>query len=86
MKKKNNLNVKKMETAKMMLLPPAPNLCQECAVDHPPEVPHDQQSFYYQTKFNMLHGRTATWDDAMKHCTDEIKKMWKLELKRKGVK
>lgn len=60
----------------MFLLPPAADKCQECAVDHPPEWPHDPQSFFYQTKFNMEHGRTATWRDAWAHCTPELRRQW----------
>lgn len=70
---------------KMQLLPPAPGRCQECAVDHPPELPHDATSLYYQTKFNMEHGRGATWADAMAHCTDEMKDAWTESLAKGGI-
>lgn len=69
----------------MMLLPPKPGVCQECATDHDPEMPHNKQSLYYQTKFQMEHGRAATWEDAMAHCSDEVKEAWKKELLKLGV-
>ena len=31
------------------LLPAAPGTCPECAVAHPPELPHNQKSLFYQT-------------------------------------
>ncbi len=79
------MQVKEMS---MALLPPASHLCQVCAIDHDPEQPHNAQSLYYQTKFNMEHGRAATWQDAMEHCSDEVKAAWNErldELESKGV-
>lgn len=69
----------------MMLLPPKPGVCQECAVDHDPKLPHNKDSLYYQTKFHMEHGRYPTWEDAMSHCSDEMKEFWREELKKHGV-
>jgi hypothetical protein len=54
------------------LLPPAPHLYQECAVEHEPWAPHNAQSLYYQTQFNLRHGRRATWADAMAHCSEPV--------------
>lgn len=58
-----------------MLLGPPPDKCQECAVDHPWDEPHNQQSMYYQMQFHAKHGRWPTWSDAMAHCTDEKKSL-----------
>lgn len=69
----------------MMLLPPRKDVCQECARAHAPELPHDKQSLYYQMKFQMKHGRGATWLDAMAHCSDEMKAVWTEELQKLGV-
>jgi len=44
------------------LMPAAPGTCPECAVDHPPELPHNQQSLFYQYKFYNDHGRWPTWE------------------------
>jgi hypothetical protein len=69
----------------LFLLPPRPNLCQECAVSHLPEHPHNQQSLYYQTFFYMKHGRYPTWHDAMEHCSEEMKTLWLKHLRQMGV-
>lgn len=68
------------------MLPPKPDVCQECAVKHDPEQPHNQQSLYYQYAFWGEHGRWPTWMDAMAHCSEEIKTKWIAALKEKGVK
>ena len=67
------------------LMPAAPGTCPECAVDHPPELPHNQQSLFYQYKFYNEHGRWPTWEDAMAHCSEDMKEFWRIELRRRGV-
>jgi len=57
----------------MFLLPPAPDVCQECATKHAPERPHNKDSLYYQMKFQQVHGRWPTWEDAMEHCDENTK-------------
>jgi hypothetical protein len=57
-----------------------PNVCQECGVDHKPELPHNQQSLYYQYRFYGQHGRWPTWDDAMAHCTEDMRQKWSTAL------
>lgn len=69
----------------MMLLPPAEGLCQTCARDHAPEQPHDRQTLYYGAAFEMLHGRTPTWADAMAHCAPEMQVAWRSALEERGV-
>jgi hypothetical protein len=54
-------------------------------VKHEPEQPHNQQSLFYQYKFYNEHGRWPTWQDAMAHCTDEVKQIWREALKEHGV-
>lgn len=71
-----------IDAGPMTLLPPAPGVCQVCARDHEPEIPHDKTSLYYQTKFYMKTGRVPTWDDAMAHCTEEVKRTWKESMER----
>jgi hypothetical protein len=56
------------------LLPPPPGKCQQCAVDHDPGAPHDATSLFYQYYFRKMHGRWPTWEDAMEHCTEAVKK------------
>lgn len=60
--------------------------CQECAVKHDPEQPHNRDSLAYQYKFYDQHGRWPTWADAMAHCPEEIKKHWTQALRERGVK
>ena len=67
------------------LLPPAEGVCQECATEHEPELPHNQQSLFYQYKFYNDHGRWPTWEDAMAHCSEEMKEFWRTELRKRGV-
>ncbi len=62
------------------LVPPKPDVCQECAVKHRPDEPHDKGSLYYQIHFKAEHRRWPTWEDAMAHCKERIKKMWRREL------
>ncbi len=74
------MEMKKSPDLGLTLLPPAPGLCQECAVDHDPTHPHNQQSFYYQFQFNLKHGRSPKWTDAMAHCTPEMQEKWREAL------
>lgn len=67
-------------SGKMMLMPPKEGLCQICAREHEPELPHDATTLYYQTRFNMEHGRAATWIDAMEHCEPGVKAEWQFQL------
>ncbi len=62
------------------LMPPRPDVCQECAVDHAHDEPHNQQSMYYQMGFHATHGRWPTWSDAMAHCTPEMQALWRRGL------
>jgi len=74
-----------LKVGKFMLVPPAKDVCQQCAVKHAEESPHNCQSFYYQYHFFEEHGRWPTWADAVAHCPERIKNMWIEELKKKGV-
>lgn len=70
------------------LLPAAPGTCPECATEHPPELPHNWHSLYYQMRFMLANGRAPTLDDATAHCTPEMKALWvatvqKLEEERR---
>ena len=71
---------------KFFLLPPRPGVCQECAVDHLPDAPHNKDSLYYQYHFHNKNGRWPTWTDAMEHCDNETKKKWSKELTDRGEK
>lgn len=73
------------KTGRMFVLPPAKDRCQICASKHEPAEPHNAQSLYYQTVFNMEHGRAATWLDAMEHCPPELQEIWTKALEDRGV-
>lgn len=59
--------------------------CPDCAVAHPADLPHNQQSLHWQYRFREKHGRWPTWHDAMRHCTAEMKDCWLRELSAAGV-
>lgn len=59
------------------LMPCKPNVCQVCAVDHPHDTPHSVESLYYQYRFHSEHGRWPNWADAMAHCPDDTKELWR---------
>lgn len=69
----------------MVLLPAKPGTCPQCAVNHPAEFPHDKQSLFYQMKFRQENERFPTWEDAMVHCSDDMKKVWRDALTERGV-
>ncbi len=69
----------------MTLLPAAAGTCPQCATTHAPEMPHNQQSLYWQYHFYGTNGRWPTWTDAMAHCTDEVKQHWIRELAKHGI-
>lgn len=75
-------NIKDVE---MMLLPPKEGTCPICATAHEPEMPHNQQSLYYQYRFYGIRGRWPTWADAVAHCTDEMKQYWEQALRDEGA-
>lgn len=75
------------EVKTMTLLPPAPDACQECAVKHPPEQPHNPQSLYWATKRKMESKPPPTWEIALEHCPQDVYDLWVDALATKhGVK
>lgn len=66
------------------LLPPAPDLCQECAWKHEPDQPHNKQIMFYQINFLNKNGRYPTWKDAVAHCSPEVQRLWRDELEKLG--
>lgn len=69
----------------LQLLPPAPHLCQECAVEHDADEPHNALSLYYQIKFYKDNGRWPTWKDALAHCNEEVQTAWTRMLMDRGA-
>jgi hypothetical protein len=72
--------VVKEEKNSLMMLGPGPGVCQECAVDHPHDQPHNRDSLTYQYTFYAKHGRWPTWSDAMAHCPYKVQLAWKVRL------
>lgn len=68
----------------LALMPTAPGVCPECAVDHVPEAPHNKDSLAYQYDFYGKHGRWPTWTDAMAHCDETTRQFWSEELVKAG--
>ena len=68
------------------LLPAKPGTCSECSTVHDPTYPHNQQSLYYQYHFYADHNRFPTWEDAMSHCTEEMKRVVIEELTKRNIK
>lgn len=64
---------------------PVPGSCPICATRHDPKEPHDRDSLYYQNYFRKKHKRFPTWDDAMSHCKESVKKDFKKKLARRGI-
>lgn len=77
--------IKKEFKSVMMLRPPA-DFCQTCAWKHEQEQPHNRDTLYYQTKFKLNKKRWPTWEDAMAHCAEDVKRVWREALTEKGVK
>jgi len=67
------------------LMPAREGTCEVCATAHAIELPHNAQSLFYQTRFNIEHGRAATWTDAMEHCALELQALWREKLIEIGV-
>lgn len=68
----------------MMMLPAAPGKCPTCAVDHPPEQPHNKDSLFYQMRFHAEHKRWPVWADAVAHCAEPVRAAWERELRALG--
>lgn len=71
-------------TGSMMLLPPSKDVCAICATAHRPEMPHNAESLYYQSRFHLVHGRIGTWADAVAHCTPEMRTTWRELMEEQG--
>lgn len=69
----------------LMKLPASSTKCQACATEHDAAHPHNAQSLYYQYWFYEQHQRWPNWNDAMAHCSDEMKKFWTESLIAAGV-
>lgn len=64
---------------------PGPGLCPICATKHDERDPHDRDSLYYQNQFRKKHKRFPTWADAMSHCTEMTKAVYREKLAKRGI-
>jgi len=81
----NNMKIKEFTIKDMTLLPAKKGTCPICATKHEPNEPHNQQSLFYQVKFFKENGRYPTWEDAMAHCSEEMKNFWIEALRKHGI-
>lgn len=72
-----------METIKV--LPPLPGACRLCAARHSADQPHERDSLYYQVRFYQKFRRFPTWEDAMNHCSEEVKAAFRRQLTARGI-
>lgn len=66
--------------ATAIILPAPKGTCPLCARAHDPRDPHDATTLFYGFRFTAIHGRDATWADAIAHCTPGLARAWKQAL------
>ncbi len=79
------MDIKKIGTGSLRLMPPKPGTCPECGAIHAEFQPHNRDSVYYRVRFRQKHGRWPSYLDAMAHCPEDIQKLWKLEMSKQGI-
>ena len=67
------------------VLPPRPGVCRICAARHAKDQPHERDSLYYQAMFYRKYRRFPTWEDAMSHCSENVKAAFREELSRRNI-
>jgi hypothetical protein len=70
----------------MRLIPPGPDRCQVCAVDHKPYEPHDPDSLYWCMTRASEGKPPPTWTEALEHCSLKMREVWVEMLADRGVK
>lgn len=70
---------------RIRIIAPKPGACRVCAAKHDPEMPHEKNSLYYQMRFQQKHGRFPTWEDAMAHCSENVKAEQRRKLNEAGI-
>jgi len=74
------------EGSQLRMLPGPPGTCEMCHTKHDEGAPHNQESLAYRMKFHELNGRRPTWSDAMAHCSEQTKSVWRRELVKRMQK
>jgi hypothetical protein len=64
-----------VQAGPMLLLPAPPGHCALCAVKHQEHEMHDARSLFYGMRFQMKHGRSPRWADAVAHCPDLVRRV-----------
>lgn len=78
--RKQAAKARHMRVGTMQFLPPPKEACQLCAHKHEADKPHNLQSLFYAMRFQVAHGREATWADAIAHCTPAVQTFWRESL------
>ncbi|MGL5032627.1 MAG: hypothetical protein ACRC6M_02365 [Microcystaceae cyanobacterium] len=47
--------------------------------------PHNAQTLFYAFWFQQKYGRSPTWNDAMAHCSADVKFQWLANLAKLGI-
>ena len=68
--------MKILREGQVVILPPRAGACRMCGDVHEKWEPHNLYSIVYQHRFRKQNGRYPTWEDAVKHCDDRVKKKW----------
>lgn len=55
--------------------------CQECGVQHDPELPHHAQTIRYQMTIFRKYGRPPTYADSVAHCDRDTRETFSHYLK-----
>lgn len=56
--------------------------CAICGDDHPENFPHNPFGEQYRVWFLERYGRYPSWDDAMTHCSEDVKLSFKQTMER----
>ncbi len=75
------ISIKASPPRLMPIQPPQPGCCQVCGAKHEATEPHNRKSPYYQMQFHQEKGRWPTWEDAMAHCSKDVKKQYRYWLR-----
>jgi len=64
---------------------PRTGLCEVCGNPHPRDTPHHKDSAFYRAKFFEEKGRYPDWNDALAHCTEQVRESWRMRLSEYGI-
>lgn len=70
---------------KLVIPAPKEGACRLCGEIHGAGEPHNLGSLLYQHRFRAEYGRYPTWEDAMSHCSETVKKRFRERLEKHGI-